>query len=280
MSPFGIKYKKGDIVSQPGGIRKKYNGKQWRKLCTKGSCNKESQRQGFCSRHLSLQSRSGDNSDMSPETSPQTDQCSSGLTSTTTDMDEKEAVSVLMSLGNTVTPAHNVAAKDTQHSQPAPHAKPVGFVPISPQFCNNTTSTAGCSPTKTTMTTTTVTSTTSIESVSTVATPAVSPAASASVVTNLMPSPSTETDDRYQETSTLTDGAYSSMAIPPFLMPNKMPEQTNLYSNQHLPPVHSEYTGTPPISSELQSLWTAQFLAQQRLMDRAMVNLNGARRGK
>lgn len=48
------KYKKGDVVSTPSGIRKKFNGKQWRRLCSKEGCQKESQRRGFCSRHLSL----------------------------------------------------------------------------------------------------------------------------------------------------------------------------------------------------------------------------------
>ena len=47
------KYKKGDVVSTPNGIRKKFNGKQWRRLCSKEGCAKESQRRGFCSRHLS-----------------------------------------------------------------------------------------------------------------------------------------------------------------------------------------------------------------------------------
>ncbi|XP_066158424.1 protein capicua homolog isoform X3 [Euwallacea fornicatus] len=47
------KYKKGDVVSNPNGIRKKFNGKQWRRLCSKENCNKESQRRGYCSRHLS-----------------------------------------------------------------------------------------------------------------------------------------------------------------------------------------------------------------------------------
>lgn len=45
-------FKKGDIVSTPNGIRKKYNGKQWRRLCSRDDCTKESQRRGFCSRHL------------------------------------------------------------------------------------------------------------------------------------------------------------------------------------------------------------------------------------
>ena len=48
------KYKKGDIVVTPSGIKKKYNGKQWRRLCSKDGCSKESQRRGYCSRHLSL----------------------------------------------------------------------------------------------------------------------------------------------------------------------------------------------------------------------------------
>lgn len=48
------KYKKGDVVSNPNGIRKKFNGKQWRRLCSKEGCSKESQRRGYCSRHLSL----------------------------------------------------------------------------------------------------------------------------------------------------------------------------------------------------------------------------------
>ena len=40
-------------MSTPNGIRKKFNGKQWRRLCSNETCTKESQRRGFCSRHLS-----------------------------------------------------------------------------------------------------------------------------------------------------------------------------------------------------------------------------------
>lgn len=47
------RFKKGDVVATPSGIRKKFNGKQWRRLCTNESCSKESQRRGYCSRHLS-----------------------------------------------------------------------------------------------------------------------------------------------------------------------------------------------------------------------------------
>lgn len=51
------KYKKGDVVSTPNGIRKKFNGKQWRRLCSRETCSKESQRRGYCSRHLSLKGK-------------------------------------------------------------------------------------------------------------------------------------------------------------------------------------------------------------------------------
>ena len=51
------KYKKGDVVSTPTGIRKKFNGKQWRRLCSREGCSKESQRRGYCSRHLSLRGK-------------------------------------------------------------------------------------------------------------------------------------------------------------------------------------------------------------------------------
>ena len=45
------------MVSTPSGIRKKFNGKQWRRLCSKEGCSKESQRRGYCSRHLSLKGK-------------------------------------------------------------------------------------------------------------------------------------------------------------------------------------------------------------------------------
>ena len=52
------KYKKGDVITTANGIRKKFNGKQWRRLCSRDLCNKESQRRGFCSRHLSMKGKS------------------------------------------------------------------------------------------------------------------------------------------------------------------------------------------------------------------------------
>lgn len=50
------RFKKGDIVESESGVRKKYNGKQWRRLCT--LCSKESQRRGYCSRHLNQKGNS------------------------------------------------------------------------------------------------------------------------------------------------------------------------------------------------------------------------------
>lgn len=51
------RFKKGDIVKTSNGVRKKFNGKQWRRLCSRDSCSKESQRRGFCSRHLSMKGK-------------------------------------------------------------------------------------------------------------------------------------------------------------------------------------------------------------------------------
>jgi hypothetical protein len=62
-------YKKGDVITLSNGIRKKFNGKQWRKLCTEKGCSKESQRRGYCSRHLSMQSKSS-SATVTPATSP------------------------------------------------------------------------------------------------------------------------------------------------------------------------------------------------------------------
>ncbi|OWA54259.1 putative Protein capicua-like protein [Hypsibius exemplaris] len=68
-SPSPRNYKKGDVITLSNGIRKKFNGKQWRKLCTEKGCNKESQRRGYCSRHLSMQSKSS-SATVTPATSP------------------------------------------------------------------------------------------------------------------------------------------------------------------------------------------------------------------
>lgn len=102
------KYKKGDIVSNPNGIRKKFNGKQWRRLCSKdGTCPKESQRRGYCSKHLNIKGNSlrsgpsfprsnskGDGEDTSrdSETSPN---CNERRTAGRFDQEETEAANML-----------------------------------------------------------------------------------------------------------------------------------------------------------------------------------------
>lgn len=66
------KYKKGDIVAAANGIRKKFNGKQWRRLCSKENCSKESQRRGYCSRHLGMKSSSLSSSNLLSPRTPST----------------------------------------------------------------------------------------------------------------------------------------------------------------------------------------------------------------
>ena len=150
-SPF--KYKKGEIVCTPNGIRKKFNGKQWRRLCSLDNCSKESQRRGYCSRHLSLKGKSmrGDsidygNSDASCDTSPLADfSASSSRLTSANEFDEKEAASMLVSLANP--PVGSRSTTPAPHSMSAPPSIMIGqlnplvspprgfpgFVPISPQ---------------------------------------------------------------------------------------------------------------------------------------------------
>ncbi|KAH1022985.1 hypothetical protein HUJ04_012281 [Dendroctonus ponderosae] len=111
------KYKKGDVVSNPNGIRKKYNGKQWRRLCSKPNCNKESQRRGYCSRHLSQKGnglrgtfpragskQDGEDTSRDSETSPNAqDRRVTGRF----DQEETDVANMLVSLGSSrsATPA-------------------------------------------------------------------------------------------------------------------------------------------------------------------------------
>ncbi|KAG7206273.1 hypothetical protein KM043_003656 [Ampulex compressa] len=112
------KYKKGDVVATPSGIRKKFNGKQWRRLCSKEGCSKESQRRGYCSRHLSLKGSGlrgptntfpggkidGEETSRDSDTSPNYgDRRIAGRF----DQDETEAANMLVSLGSSrsATPA-------------------------------------------------------------------------------------------------------------------------------------------------------------------------------
>ncbi|CAF1226625.1 unnamed protein product [Rotaria sordida] len=64
-------YRKGDVITIDSEIRKKYNGKQWRRLCSYEKCTKESQRFGLCSRHLSLKEKTSLNNQLNQSTSHQ-----------------------------------------------------------------------------------------------------------------------------------------------------------------------------------------------------------------
>ncbi|KAL5020008.1 hypothetical protein ScPMuIL_002900 [Solemya velum] len=151
------RYKKGDVVTTPNGIRKKYNGKQWRRLCGKEGCTKESQRRGFCSRHLSLRGkgfRSASNfpGAMRDEGDGQVGWQVTGRDSEaefvgerppTARFDETEAANMLVSLGSrsttpafSPTPSQNPLSPQLGHSE---NLSPTGtvrrqmsFTPISP----------------------------------------------------------------------------------------------------------------------------------------------------
>lgn len=115
------KFRKGEVVTQSTGVRKKFNGKQWRRLCSKGDCMKESQRKGFCSRHLS--DKKEPKASRSSSTSRPPSSVASDVTTTpipvgpsphpsSLSAQEREAAQVLITLKNTpsrsVTPASGV----------------------------------------------------------------------------------------------------------------------------------------------------------------------------
>lgn len=145
------KYKKGDVVSTPNGIRKKFNGKQWRRLCSKEGCTKESQRRGYCSRHLSMKgqkgrgypgSGKGDMNDGQIDWETQSNRDSEYDASVTpVRCDEAEAANMLLSLGNSrsTTPAFSPTPMQNPMSPmgsgPSPSTggrNSVSFTPISP----------------------------------------------------------------------------------------------------------------------------------------------------
>ncbi|KAF6205666.1 hypothetical protein GE061_019839 [Apolygus lucorum] len=145
------KYKKGDVVSTPSGIRKKFNGKQWRRLCSKDGCSKESQRRGYCSRHLSLKgntlrpqpafpSRGKGSIIDGEETSRDSDTSPNYVERRMTgrfDPEETEAANMLVSLGTSrsATPAYSPTNQNISPSLPTQSPVTVGprqnvFLPI------------------------------------------------------------------------------------------------------------------------------------------------------
>jgi len=92
---------KGEVV-MTAGIRKKFNGKQWRRLCSREACQKESQRGGLCSRHLSQKGRDSALSVTPDSTGPKTPDVRSDsvvqATTATRRSDETEVANQLLVL--------------------------------------------------------------------------------------------------------------------------------------------------------------------------------------
>jgi len=91
---------KGEVVAAATGIRKKFNGKQWRRLCSREGCQKESQRGGLCSRHLSQKGRDSALSVTPDSTGPKTPDVRtvSGTTEAARRSDETEVANQLLVL--------------------------------------------------------------------------------------------------------------------------------------------------------------------------------------
>ncbi|GFO30034.1 protein capicua homolog [Plakobranchus ocellatus] len=171
-SPLNGKFKKGDVVSATNGVRKKFNGKQWRRLCSKEGCTKESQRRGFCSRHLSLKGKV-------MRSAPTFPGCRQGalkeghiewagadggrlpsdydrerMLASRFDMEEKEAANMLVSLGNSrstspsfsPSPAHAGLGGSTAAGRLAALQSPTGGGIGTPYHRSSTTSFTPISP--------------------------------------------------------------------------------------------------------------------------------------
>ncbi|XP_049818744.1 putative transcription factor capicua isoform X4 [Aethina tumida] len=142
------KYKKGDIVTTPNAIRKKFNGKQWRRLCSAPGCTKESQRRGYCSRHLNLKGSAlrngpnprsnskgeGEDTSRDSETSPN---CGDRRITGRFDQEETDAANMLVSLGSSrSTPAFSPNGQGSSPNNAIQSPLTVGsrnnvFMPIS-----------------------------------------------------------------------------------------------------------------------------------------------------
>lgn len=108
------KFNKGDVVQSETGVRKKFNGKQWRRLCSNQQCTKESQRRGFCSRHLNQRgnalrsstgpshfpSRSSSNTQADEETSRESETSPNYRVTGRFDQEETDVANMLVSLSS------------------------------------------------------------------------------------------------------------------------------------------------------------------------------------
>ncbi|XP_040152185.1 protein capicua homolog isoform X5 [Anopheles arabiensis] len=139
------RFKKGDVVSTPTGIRKKFNGKQWRRLCSNETCSKESQRRGYCSRHLSQKgsnalrsstssvtnhfnsSRSSSKTQLDEETSRDSETSPHYRVAGRFDQDETDAANMLVSLSSSrsATPSNSFSSPTGHGSSPLATQSPV-----------------------------------------------------------------------------------------------------------------------------------------------------------
>ncbi|XP_058055850.1 serine-rich adhesin for platelets [Anopheles bellator] len=136
------RFKKGDVVSTPTGIRKKFNGKQWRRLCSNEACSKESQRRGYCSRHLSqkgnalrsstssvnhFNSRSSSKTQLDEETSRDSETSPHYRVTGRFDQDETDAANMLVSLSSSrsATPSNSFSSPTGHGSSPHATQSPV-----------------------------------------------------------------------------------------------------------------------------------------------------------
>uniref|UniRef100_A0A0K8WHL5 Putative transcription factor capicua n=1 Tax=Bactrocera latifrons TaxID=174628 RepID=A0A0K8WHL5_BACLA len=118
------RFNKGDIVQSESGVRKKYNGKQWRRLC--GMCSKESQRRGLCSRHLNqkgnafrpnganrfprdMNSRSSSKTQVDEDTSRDSETSPNYRAAGRSDQEETDVANILVSLSSSrsATPSYS-----------------------------------------------------------------------------------------------------------------------------------------------------------------------------
>lgn len=139
-TPTPHNYRKGQVITTPNGFRKKYNGKQWRKLCMVEGCDKESQKKGYCSRHLTSLRDSGSRLQDSLDSIKEDEQDRSkedGRGSSVFDYSEHdvsvfEAASSLMSLSRCATPYSTPSTPGLPSPRNGPPISPFHSANISP----------------------------------------------------------------------------------------------------------------------------------------------------
>lgn len=126
------KFNKGDVVQSETGVRKKFNGKQWRRLCSNQQCTKESQRRGFCSRHLNQRgnalrsstgsshfpSRSSSNTQADEETSRESETSPNYRVTGRFDQEETDVANMLVSLSSSRSATPSISSPTNHGTSP------------------------------------------------------------------------------------------------------------------------------------------------------------------